>query len=95
MICRICEASISNDVQLHFQRHYEIDIPLKIHEKIIAHVRDLIIQSIQNMSISSKEIEMIEGIKVNSGFKYTTEFECQKIENIIDSMKKHYKITHD
>ena len=38
---------------------------------------------------------MIKEIKVNSDFKYTTEFECQKIENIIDSMKKHYKITHD
>ena len=43
VICRICEASISNDIQLHFQRHHEIDISLKIHEKIITYIRDLII----------------------------------------------------
>ena len=47
------------------------------------------------MSIPLKEIEMIERIKVNSDFKYTTEFKYQKIRNIINSMKNHYKIIHD
>ena len=47
------------------------------------------------MSISLKEIEIIEKIKINSNFKYITKFKYQKIKNIIDSMKKYYKIIYN
>ena len=79
MICQIYKTNIINEIQLHFQRNHIFDISLKIYQKIIVYIEELIIWFIQNISIPSNEIEAIEGIKVIQDFKYITEFEYQKL----------------
>ena len=80
---------------MHFQRNYIFNISLKIYQKIIIYIEELIIWFIQNISISSNKIEVIERIKVIQDFKYIIGFKCHKLEDISDSMKKYYKIIHD
>ena len=95
VICRICETNIIDEIQLHFQRNHILDISLKIHQKIIAYIGELIVRSVQNVSIPSNEIEAIEGIKVIQDFKCNAEFGCHKLEDITDSMEKHCRMIHD
>lgn len=95
VICQICNAGITDAVQLHFQRHHKLDVSLEIRQKITAHVRDLIIRPIQDVIIPSKEIEAIKGIKVIPGFKCTAGFGCQELRGTQSSIEKHCRITHD
>ena len=52
-------------------------------------------QFIRNIKILIKKINMIEGIKIVSEFKYIIEFEYQKTCDIIHSIEKYYKNIHD
>jgi hypothetical protein len=79
VIYQICEIDIINEIQLHFQRNHIFDISLKIYQKIIIYIKELIIQFIQNISIFLYKIEIIEEIKMIQDFKYITEFEYYQL----------------
>ena len=59
------------------------------------YINNLNIWFIRDIKISIEKINAIEEIKIVLEFKYITKSEYQKIYNIIHSIEKYYKNTHD